>query len=298
MRVRVYKTYATGATASMMDAAYGIRDCMMDWREYYLREVFPRLDITLAEKYPLVSLLPRAGFHPLGDQALLMLVALTGTGKSTTLKLLRGRLRGCNSDVIPSRREIADWIAIPTVQTLAGEPIEPLPDRRRRFASTRKFAAHVRGGMAAAFSWLHLADEFDGLLLSEGIRGESEIRYALRHFPRWQIVELTLNPLTRLRRLSGRRDDFDRAGGRADISFLPRGLQREALALFKAGEITAQALAIVQAEAVNYGFDPFADGRGYANYHQIDVDGLSPTDVAEAVLHIIDSTPQDRERTC
>lgn len=272
----------------------------MDWRDYYLREVYPRLDIPLAEKYPTASLLPRAGFRPLGDQALLMLVALTGTGKSTTLELLRRRLSGRNTAAIPSRREVADWIAIPTAQTFADEPLIPLPDRRLRFAYTREFAAHVTGGMAAAFSWLYLADEFDGLLLSEGIRGENEIQYALRHFPRWRIVELSLNPLTRLRRLSGRRDDFDRAGGRADISFLPSGLQREARALYNAGEITGEALAIVQAESVNYGFDPFADGRRYANYHLIDVDGLSPAEVAEAALGIMEAcTDAGRERsTC
>lgn len=279
-----------------MDATQKNGDRMIDWREFYLREVYPRLDIPLAEKYPTASLSPRAGFRPLGDQALLMLVALTGTGKSTTLKRLRPRLGGAN--VIPSRREVADWIAIPTAQTLAGEPLIPLPDRRLRFAYTRNFAEHVPGGMAAGFSWIHLADEFDGHLLSEGIRGENEIRYALSHFPRWQIVELSLNPLTRLRRLSGRRDDFDRAGGRADISFLPSGLQREARALFKVGEITVEALAIVQAESVNYGFDPFADGSGYANYHHIDVDGMSPAEVAETVLGIMDAcTETGRERT-
>ncbi len=283
-----------------MDAALENGDCMMEWREYYLREIHPRLDIPLAEKYPSVSLLPRVGFRPLGDKVLLMLVALTGTGKSTTLNLLRHRMGGSSIAAIPSRREVADWIAIPTAQTLAGKPIVPLPDRRRRFAYTRKFASHVPGGMAAAFSWLYLADERDQVVLSEGIRGESEIRYALQHFPRWQIVELSLNPLTRLRRLSARRDAFDHADGTADLSFLPSGLQREALALFKAGEITGEALAIVQAEAVNYGFDPFADGRGYANYHHIDVDRLSPAGVAEAVLGIMDACAEaGRERiTC
>ena len=81
---------------------------------------------------------------------------------------------------------------------------------------------------------------------------------------------------------------------------MPSGLQREALALFKAGEITGEALAIVQAESVNYGFDPFADGRGYANYHHIDVDGLSPAGVADAVRGImVASNEAGRERaTC
>ena len=265
----------------------------MDWRDYYLREAHPQLDSPLAEKYPLVSLARGAGFRPLGERALLMLVALTGTGKSTTLDRLRARLGGNGMDVVPTRRELADWIAIPLAQTLAGEPIEPIRDRRRRFAYTRRFAEQVPGGMAAAFSWLALADDFDGRLISEGIRGENEIRYALENFPRWRIIELTLNPLTRLRRLSGRHDDFDRTGGRADVSFLPRNLQREAAARVKAGEITAAALAIVEAEAANYGFDPFGDGCAYANYHRIVVDGCSPDEAAAAVEDIIEREPGD-----
>ena len=269
----------------------------MDWREYYLREVAPRLDLPLAEKYPLVSLAGRQGFRPLGEHDLLMLVALTGTGKSTTLEILRARGGVFATDVIPSRRELADWIAIPVAQALAGEPFEPIRDRSRRFAFTRRFAEQAPGGMAAAFSWLYVADDFDGLLLSEGIRGENEIRFALENFARWRIVELTLDPLTRLRRLSGRRDDFDRAFGSADVSFLPRQFREQANALLKAGEITAEALAIVKAEAANYGFDPFADGCAYPNYDRIAVEDRSPDDVAEAVIRIMDGrTERGREK--
>ena len=106
----------------------------MDWRDYYLREVHPRLAIPLAEKYPLASLVQREGRRSLGEHTLLMLVALTGTGKSTTLDILRARLGGNGTSVIPSRRELADWIAIPTAQALAGEPIEPIRDRGRTCA--------------------------------------------------------------------------------------------------------------------------------------------------------------------
>ncbi len=258
----------------------------MDWREYYLREVQPRLDQPLVEKYPLVSLAGGEGWRPLGNQALLMLVALTGTGKSSTLEILRPCLG--NAAAIPSRREVADWIAIPTALALAAEPLEPILDRERRFACTGKFAEHVPGGMAAAFSWLYLADDCDERLLAEGIRGPNEIRYALENFPRWQIVELTLNPLTRLRRLSGRREHFDRVGGRADVSFLPRRWQAEAKALVKAGAITREALAIVKAEAANYGFEPFAGGQAYPNYHRLDIEGCSPAEVAQAVMRIVE----------
>lgn len=272
----------------------------MDWRAFYLREVYPRLDIPLAEQYPLVRLVARAGFRPLGDQALLMLVALTGTGKSTTLDLLRARSGEIGTGLMPSRREIADWIVIPTAQALAGEPIVPVTDRRLRFAYTGRFAAGAPGGLAAAFSWLYFADDVDRLLLGEGIRGEREIGYALQNFPRWQIVELSLNPLTRLRRLSKRNEAFDRACGRADVSFLPHALRAEAARLYRAGEISAKALAIVQAEAANYGFDPFADGRAYANYHRVDVDGRSPAEVAAAVTNILESCAEAERRwtTC
>ena len=259
----------------------------MDWRDYYLREVLPKLDLPLAERYPLVSLAGGDGFLPLGEKALLMLVALTGTGKSTTLDLLRARVDGAGMSHIPSRRELADWIAIPMAQALADDAIKPIKDRRQRFAYTRRFAEQVPGGMAAVFSWLAIGAGYNGPLLSEGIRGENEIRYALVNFPRWRIVELTLHPLTRLRRLSGRRDAFDQTGGRADVSFLPSRWQSEARAQVNSGEITGEALAIVQAEAANYGFDAFADGRNSANYHRVAVDDLSPEEVAAAVLDIM-----------
>lgn len=280
-----------------MDAAKDADCAKMDPREYYLREVYPRLELPLAEKYPLASLTPRAGLRPLGAQPLLMLVALTGTGKSTTLDILRRRYGDIATGAIPSRRELADWVAIPLTQALAGEPLEPIHDRARRFATTRRFAERAPGGMAEAFSWLHLAEGIDGLLLSEGIRGPNEIGYALRNFPRWRIVELTLNPLTRLRRLSRRRDAFDQVAGAFDVSFLPRELQAEAQNLVAAGDITAQALAIVKAEAANYGFEPFAAGRQFANYHCIAVDDRSPEAVAAALMRIIErQRAHERER--
>ncbi len=271
-----------------MDAAKDDDGAMMNPREYYLREVYPRLDLPLAEKYPLASLVPRAGLRPLPAQPLLMLVALTGTGKTTTLQLLRARYGDLATGAIPSRRELADWIALPLAQALDGEPLVPIHDRARRFATTRRFAERAPGGMAAAFSWLYLADDFDGILLSEGIRGGSEIGFALRNFPRWRIVELTLRPLTRLRRLSGRRDAFDQVARASDVSFLPCDLRAEAQSMLESGEISAEALAIVRAEAANYGFAPFAGGPEYANYHRIAVDERSPADVAAAVTAIIE----------
>lgn len=258
-------------------------------KRYYLDEVYPRLSLPLLDAYPLVRLDRTVNYHCLGLHPLLMLVALTGTGKTTTLAWLK-RIRGpAGMGLIPSRRELADWIALPIMQTLNGEDMLPVADRPRRFAYTRAFAQRVPGGLAEVFSWLYLADSLRDMVIAEGIRGGNEIRHALTRFPAWQIVELTLNPLTRLCRLSERRDRFDLASGTADLSFLPYDLREEARTLYEAGQINAAAIAIMRAEACNYGLLPFAAGDRYRNYHRIAVDERSPDEVAREVAEIADA---------
>ena len=259
-------------------------------QRYYLSEVYPRLRLPLSAAYPLVRLDSKAGYHSLRSHPLLMLVALTGTGKTTTLGCLKRILGASGMGVIPSRRELADWIALPMMQTLIGEETLPVADRVRRFAYTRSFAERVPGGMAAVFSWLYLADSFSDLVIAEGIRGENEIRHALTRFPAWRIVELTLDPLTRLRRLSERRDRFDRAAGAADLSFLPGELRAEARAMLEAGAIDSKAIAIMAAEVENYGLFPFSDGDRYPNYHRIAVDERRPDEVAREVAAIVEAS--------
>ena len=123
----------------------------MDGRSYYLENVYPQLDLPLRQAYPLAQLEDGLGYHPLGEQELLMLVALTGTGKSTTLSCFCDIYGGAGMGLIPSRRELADWIAIPMLQTMQSEMLHSVSDRVRRFRYTRSFAEEVRGGMAAAF---------------------------------------------------------------------------------------------------------------------------------------------------
>ena len=256
-------------------------------RHFYLERVYPHLNIPLAESYPQVSLEPSDEHHSLSHHPLLMLVAFTGTGKTTTLNLLRDMAKAAAAAMIPSRREVADWIAIPMAQAMSGETFRPVQDRVQRFHYTRLFAERVSGGMAKAFSWLYLAAEVRSTILSEGIRGENEIRHALRYCPRWQIVELAIHPITRLKRLSARNHSFDQAGEAADLSFLPDKFQAEAQTLLKSGQISPKALTIVQAEAANYGLYPFTAGDPYQNYHRIQVDHCSPKQVAAAVCAIM-----------
>ena len=255
---------------------------------YYLSEVYPRLRLPLSDAYPLVRLEESAGYHCLGTHPLLMLVALTGTGKTATLQCLKRMMGAVGMGVIPSRRELADWIALPMMQTLDGEELLPVNDRVQRFAYTRSFAERVPGGMAAVLSWLYLDNSFTDLVFSEGIRGDNEIRYALTRFPSWQIVELTLDPLKRLRRLSERRDRFDHASGAADLSFLPCDLRDEAQAMLEAGEISDGAVAIMGAETENYGLLPFPAGERFSKYHRIALDERSPDEVAGTIAGILE----------
>jgi len=262
----------------------------MDYHVFYRESVYPSLNLRIVNKYPLVQLEKSKQHQSLTDRNIIMLVALTGTGKTTTLNALQhivGDTIEQGMSVIPSRREIADWIAIPTAQVLLNETIVPVMDRVQRFHYTRTFAQHVNGGMATAFSWVGVRDDFDGLILSEGIRGSNEISHALTHFPNWHIIELALHPLTRLKRLSSRKQDFDQAEGVGDVSFLPEELREDTKALVKEGAITEKALTITKAESQSYGLFPFAEGDRYENYHRVDVDDKTPEQVAKNVHTIM-----------
>ena len=79
---------------------------------------------------------------------LLILVGLTGTGKTTTVNALRGV--GLNFSLLPNRREITDEFIIGYLQKLDGEPVAPVTDRTERFVYTRRFREMFAGGMAEA----------------------------------------------------------------------------------------------------------------------------------------------------
>jgi len=121
-------------------------------------------------------------------------------------------------------------------------------------------------------------------LLSDGIRGAEELIYALNHSPNWRIIELWVDLATRLQRLSNRDDAFDRVDQGADLSFLPQDKQNEIYDLLETGQITSDAISIVQAESVNYGIEPFQPPEPTNHYHQLITDDLSPEEVARKIL--------------
>lgn len=255
-------------------------------RVEFLDRIWPKIagrDISahMTDRYPAVSVTGEG--VPLAQLPVVMLVALTGTGKTTTLDHISGQVR-YRTD-IPTRRELADWIVIPTAQILLGEPVQPVRDRAGRFRYTAAFAQHVMGGFAAAYGWLSLRHADHTPILSDGVRGHSEMGYALAHYPRWQIVELTVDLLTRLKRLTNRDDPFDTISGDDSLNALPDAIRPTVQTALSHGEISAAAVRIVTAEAAQYGLEPFA--QAHPRYNRIDTTTRSPEQVAAQLSAIL-----------
>ena len=86
---------------------------------------------------------------PITHQArLLILVGLTGTGKTTTVNALHDQ--GGRFQLLPNRRELTDQLIIAHVQQQDGEALVPVTDRAQRFAYTRRYREMHPGGMAYA----------------------------------------------------------------------------------------------------------------------------------------------------
>ncbi|WP_424951904.1 ATPase [Deinococcus sp.] len=147
---------------------------------------------------PGLSAVPAPGWLPLSGKSLLVLVGVTGVGKSTALAALPGLT------LLPDRRELTDTVMI---LPLSGGPVL---GREERFALTARYRQAHPGGMAEALGMLH-ADPalWSGGLVFDGLRGRDEVAYAAQHFPAWRFVSLHAPDHLRVRRLLGRADHFD-----------------------------------------------------------------------------------------
>lgn len=133
----------------------------------------------------------------LSEAPLLVLVGLTGVGKSSLLQALA-------YPSLPDRREVVDRYVLPLFGYKAGDSL----DRSERFALTRRFREEHRGGVAEALARARVVPTWP--LLFDGLRGEDEVRYALEHLPNTYFIVLEARDLTRLSRLLRRGDSFDR----------------------------------------------------------------------------------------
>ncbi|MBB6097443.1 energy-coupling factor transporter ATP-binding protein EcfA2 [Deinobacterium chartae] len=129
---------------------------------------------------------------------LVILVGVTGVGKSTTLAALEAL--GCPLALLPDRRELTDRFI------LGGEPVR---DREERFRRTAAYREQHPGGMSAVLAGLSLARPPQEQLVFDGLRGLEEVEHAARHLPRARFVVLDAPDVVRIERLVSRADAFD-----------------------------------------------------------------------------------------
>jgi len=146
-------------------------------------------------------------WQPIIEMPIVVVVGVTGVGKSTTLEHLEQRL-ACF--VLPDRRQLADRVVIPSVQEELGLPRAPVRDRVERFRLTARYRERNPGGMAHALSRLRIDPAVvTGHLVFDGLRGTGEIGWAIAHLPRSRFLGLRAPEATRLLRLLGRQQRFD-----------------------------------------------------------------------------------------
>jgi len=145
---------------------------------------------------------PAANARPLPELPLLIVVGLTGVGKTSFTRAL-------GWPALPGRRELVDRYLLPR---LRADP-ERL-DRAQRFALTARWRAAHPGGIAEALAAAYAEPVWP--LVFDGLRGEAEVRYARERFPEARFVVLEAPAAVRLERLLGRGDGFDRTAVRPE----------------------------------------------------------------------------------
>ncbi len=149
------------------------------------------------------------GWKPLSACRLLILVGVTGVGKSTALDILQ--MRCPQVSLLPDRRALTDRLILPAVQAALGVPPAPVADRGERFALTRRYRELHPGGMAHALTRLYVGPtKQSDPLVFDGLRGAEECSFAARALPQARFAALHAPDMVRVRRLLGRGDSFDR----------------------------------------------------------------------------------------
>lgn len=237
----------------------------------------------------------------LADTQLLIVVGVTGVGKSTTVEALADA--GLAFDLLPNRRTLTDLLIIPAVQAANHQLIEAVRDRGARFALTKRYRDMHAGGMAHALAQLGVTSA-EKWLIFDGLRGANEVTHAAQLLPNAQFLVLDAPHIVRLQRLLGRGDAFDQIASSTDNNgSLRMQLAQTADGMFEqdalnqltgwvtAGDVSAEALQtklqIVVAERNNY--DPTATIAALrrvapSRSHIYDTASLSPDQIASDLI--------------
>jgi hypothetical protein len=154
------------------------------------------------------------GFLPLTHLPVIIMVGLTGVGKSTVIDLLGKEVA---FTLLPNRRALTDEIIIASLQKDAGEPIRPVTDRIQRFEYTAQYRQKHPGGMAHALGHVvvKVARENEPFIF-DGLRGLNEVQHGSSYFPHSRFILLEAPDVARLNRLLNRGDQFDAVEGQPE----------------------------------------------------------------------------------
>ncbi len=143
------------------------------------------------------------------DLPIIIIVGLTGVGKSTTLEALKKDNEQYR--LLPNRRELTDQIIIPEIQRELGLPEKPVKDRLQRFELTRRYRRKHSGGMVYALhQYLATLDgQPSQTLLLDNLRGLEEVKSAVETLSNSRFIFFDAPDTVRLERLLSRRDSFD-----------------------------------------------------------------------------------------
>lgn len=149
-------------------------------------------------------------WYDLADFPLVILVGVTGVGKSATVDAMTESL---HFTLLPNRRTLTDRLIIAPMRAADGMPVKPVQDREQRFAYTRRYREEHPGGMAHALTNLAVdVARHQNLLLFDGLRGVNEVSHAVRALPAALFVLLEAPDVVRVERLLARNDAFDQVG--------------------------------------------------------------------------------------
>lgn len=160
-----------------------------------------------------------------GGRPVVVLVGLTGAGKTTTVEHLAALLSP--AAILPDRRALTDRVILPSMT--GGS--EAVTDRVERFRLTAAFKERHPGGMGEVLSWLRLPGDLPGgPILFDGLRGEAEAAAAAA-LPNGRFLVLDCPPAHRLWRLCGRNDPFDQASATTAVDAAAHGTEAVRVAL-------------------------------------------------------------------
>ncbi|MBC6422128.1 MAG: hypothetical protein GDA43_17565 [Hormoscilla sp. SP5CHS1] len=122
-----------------------------------------------------------SGWKSIATQPLLIVVGLTGSGKSTNIAALTEH--GCNFTLLPNLRVLTDQLIVPAMAKANGGQVSSTC-RIERLKYARQYRQQFAGGMAHILAQL-MVKETGSLLVFDGLRAPKDIGY----LPRYPLVE-------------------------------------------------------------------------------------------------------------